>query len=46
MGVVRVQGPVQRLRAVTDRIITCKGVHSGRLTLTDKLIPQVHSRSQ
>ena len=45
MEVVLVQGPVQRLRAVTDRMLTCKGVNSGRLTLTDKLIPQVHSRS-
>lgn len=43
MQVVLVQGPVQRLREITDRMITCKGVSFGRLTLTDKLIPQVHS---
>jgi len=44
MEVVLVQGPVQRLREITDRMITCKGVNSGGLTLTDKLIPQVHGR--
>lgn len=42
MEVVLVQGHVQRLREITDRLITCKGVSFGRLTLTDKLIPQVH----
>jgi len=45
MEVVLVQGPVHRLRTITDRMITCKGVNSGGLTLTDKLIPQVHGRS-
>ncbi|NQY31709.1 MAG: nickel-responsive transcriptional regulator NikR [Coraliomargarita sp.] len=44
MEVVLVQGPVQRLREITDRMITCKGVNTGGLTLTDKLIPQVHGR--
>lgn len=44
MEVVLVQGPVQQLREITDRMITCKGVNSGGLTLTDKLIPQVHGR--
>lgn len=42
MEVVLVQGHVQQLRDITDRLITCKGVNFGRLTLTDKLIPQVH----
>lgn len=44
MEVVLVQGPVRQLRNITDRMITCKGVNSGGLTLTEKLIPQVHSR--
>lgn len=44
MEVVLVQGPVHRLRTITDRMVTCKGVSSGGLTLTDKLIPQVHGR--
>jgi CopG family nickel-responsive transcriptional regulator len=44
MEVLLVQGPVQRLRELTDRMLTCKGVSSGGLTLTSKLIPQVHGR--
>lgn len=46
MEVVLVQGPVRRLRELTDRMLTCKGVSSGGLTLTDKLIPQLHDRSR
>lgn len=42
MEVVLVQGPVKQLRHITDRMVTCKGVSSGGLTLTSKLIPQVH----
>ncbi|TVP78379.1 MAG: ribbon-helix-helix protein, CopG family [Puniceicoccaceae bacterium] len=44
MEVVLVQGPVHRLRALTNQILACKGVSSGGLTLTSKLIPQVHGR--
>ena len=44
MEVVLVQGPVESLRNITNRFITCKGVYSGGLTLTGHLIPQVHSR--
>ncbi|MFT4901036.1 MAG: CopG family nickel-responsive transcriptional regulator [Lentimonas sp.] len=44
MEVLLVQGPVQRLRALTDRMLTCKGVSSGGLTLTTKIIPQLHGR--
>ena len=44
LEVVLVQGPVQTLRKITDRLITCKGVSSGRLHLTPKLIPPVHTR--
>lgn len=46
MEVILVQGPVQRLRYITDRMVTCKGVSTGGLTLTSKLIPQVHLRSE
>jgi CopG family nickel-responsive transcriptional regulator len=42
MEVLLVQGPVQRLRDLTNRMLACKGVSSGGLTLTSKLIPQVH----
>lgn len=44
MEVVLVQGPVRRLRALTNQMLACKGVSSGGLTLTSKLIPQVHGR--
>lgn len=44
MEVVLVQGPVERLRTLTNRILACKGVSSGGLTLTSKLIPQLHGR--
>lgn len=46
MEVLLVQGPVHRLRSMTDRILTCKGVSSGGLTLTNKLIPQLHGRGK
>lgn len=42
MEVVVVQGPVARLRELTDRIVACKGVKTGRLTLTTDIIPPVH----
>jgi CopG family nickel-responsive transcriptional regulator len=44
MEVVLVQGPVWRLRMFTNQVLACKGVSSGGLTLTNKLIPQVHGR--
>jgi CopG family nickel-responsive transcriptional regulator len=44
MEVVLVQGPVINLRALTNQMLACKGVNSGGLTLTNKLIPQVHGR--
>lgn len=42
MEVLLVQGPVERLQTFTDRLIACKGVKAGRLTLTTDLIPPVH----
>ena len=44
MEVLLVQGPVRRLRMFTNQLLACKGVTSGELTLTSKLIPQVHVR--
>lgn len=43
MEVIVVQGPVRVLKEITDRILSCKGVISCKLTLTDLIIPQVHS---
>ena len=45
MEVVLVQGPVHTLRMITDRMLTCKGVSSGKLTLSSKIIPQVYERN-
>jgi len=42
MEVVLVQGPVGRLRQVMDLMLTCKGVSSGDLSLTSRILPQVH----
>jgi len=43
MEVIVVQGPVHILKEITDKILSCKGVLSCKLTLTDIIIPQVHS---
>ncbi len=42
MEVILVQGPVEKLQAITDELITCKGVKAGKLTLTSTIIPQLH----
>jgi len=44
MEVVVVQGQVDKLRTIRDQMLACKGVSSGRLTLTNKLIPPLHDR--
>ena len=44
MEVILVQGPVKQLRHITDRMVTCKGVSSGGLTLSSKILPQLHGR--
>jgi hypothetical protein len=43
MEVIVVQGLVHILKEITDKILSCKGVLSCKLTLTDIIIPQVHS---
>lgn len=42
LEVVLVQGPARTLQRIADRIVTEKGVISGRLELVAALIPQVH----
>jgi len=42
MEVIVVQGPVRILEEVADRLLGCKGVKVGKLTLTSTLIPPVH----
>ena len=43
MEAIVVQGPIRILKEITDKILSCKGVLSCKLTLTDVIIPQVHS---
>lgn len=42
MEVIVVQGPVRTLRAITDKLVACKGVKVGKLTLTSSIIPPLH----
>ena len=44
MEVVLVQGRVNQLRKITDRMLTCKGVNSGKLTLTRTIMPPLQER--
>jgi CopG family transcriptional regulator, nickel-responsive regulator len=45
MEVILVQGPASRLKAIADELITCKGVRSGKLTISSALIPPIHGRN-
>jgi len=42
MEVILVQGPALKLKQIADRLIACKGVRSGKLTLTSMLLPPLH----
>ena len=42
MEVILVQGPAHRLQAITDRLVTCRGVITGRLQITTAMIPPLH----
>ncbi len=42
MEVVLVQGPSSRLQFIFDRMLTCRGVTTGRLQLTTVILPPVH----
>ncbi len=42
MEVILVQGPVSRLKAIADKLVTCRGVRLGKLQLTTALIPPLH----
>ncbi len=45
MEVILVQGPAEKLRQIADRLISCKGVRTGKLTLTSLIIPPLHTRA-
>ncbi len=42
MEVILVQGPAEELQAISDEMLTRRGVISGRMELMAALIPQVH----
>jgi len=42
MEVLLVQGPAARLQYIADRMVTSRGVITGRLQLTTAIIPPVH----
>ena len=42
MEVVLVQGPAQKVQAIADRIVTLRGVITGRLQLMAAVIPPLH----
>lgn len=44
MEVLLVQGPADRLKEIADELITCKGVRSGKLTISSAILPPIHGR--
>lgn len=44
MEVLIVQGPVYRLQALAQELVACKGVETGKLTLTGTTLPPLHAR--
>ncbi len=42
MEVILVQGPATRLQSITDRMVTRRGVVTGKLQLTPAIIPPLH----
>lgn len=42
IGLILVQGPAQKLLAIADKMITQRGVTSGRMQVVAALIPPVH----
>jgi CopG family nickel-responsive transcriptional regulator len=45
LEVLLMQGPASTLRTICDRLVGCKGVKLGRLTLTPNLLPPLHNRA-
>lgn len=44
LEVILMQGPADTLRGIADKLATCKGVKTARLTLTPHLIPPLHAK--
>jgi len=44
MEVILVQGPARTLRQIANKLVACKGVSTGRLTLTGTVMPPIHAK--
>jgi CopG family nickel-responsive transcriptional regulator len=44
MEVMVVQGPAKNLKNIADEFISCRGVKTGKLTLTSVIMPPLYSR--
>ena len=42
LSVMLVQGPASKLKMIADRMITCRGVVTGKLLMSTAIIPQLH----
>lgn len=42
LAVMLVQGPANKLKMIADRMITCRGVVTGKLLMSTAIIPQLH----
>ncbi len=42
LSVLLVQGPASKLKMIADRMITCRGVVTGKLLMSTAIIPQLH----
>ena len=42
LQVILVQGPAGKLKMIADKMITCRGVLSGKLIMSTAIIPQIH----
>ncbi|MDO6461842.1 nickel-responsive transcriptional regulator NikR [Granulosicoccaceae sp. 1_MG-2023] len=42
MSVILVQGPADSLKRISDKMITCRGVISGKLMMTTAIMPPIH----
>jgi CopG family nickel-responsive transcriptional regulator len=42
MEVLVVQGPADHLQSISNKMLACKGVKTGKLNLSTTLIPQLH----
>jgi len=42
LEIILVQGPASRLETITNRMIACRGVITGKLLMSAAILPQVH----